>query len=170
VSIAGLPDGSAQVVATGKNDALVYHDLRNPDGSWTGWQPMQGYAGAPDFAASDVSIAATGGGSTQVVAIGQGNGLVYHNLRNPDGTWTGWQPMQGYAGAPAFGGPAVSIAGFTNGTSRVIAVGNDAAVYEDIRNADGTWTGWTSVSTAPAIDVAAAGLPDGSTQLLQIAR
>jgi 3-mercaptopyruvate sulfurtransferase SseA len=129
---------------------------------------MAGANGASDFAASGVSIAATGNGTSQAVAIGQSNGLMYHNLRNADGTWTGWHALPGASGAADFGGPAVTIAGYAGGTSRVLAIGLDDAIHENTRNTDGTWTGWTTVSAGPVINLAAAALPDNTLQLVEI--
>jgi hypothetical protein len=167
MSIAGLADGSSQVVAIGVN-GMLYGNTRYADGTWAGWQPLPGNAGANWFGASDVSIAATGNGTAQVVAIGQ-DGAVHHIVHNADGTWGAWVRMQGNGGASYFGGPSVTIAGYPDGTSRVVAIGLNAGVYEDVRSADGTWSGWTNLTLTPSIQVAAAGTWANNTlQLIDI--
>jgi hypothetical protein len=93
VGIAGLPDGSVQVVATRHSDNVVFHQARFADGIWSGWQPLAGYVGNPVFAAGAVSIAGLPDGSSQIAATGLNDHVVYHEARLPNGVWTGWQPL-----------------------------------------------------------------------------
>jgi hypothetical protein len=166
MSVAGLNDGTSQVIAIGIN-GLLYHNLRHIDGTWTGWQAMPGASGATSFGASDVAIANTTNGTTQVVAIGM-NGLLYHNRRNADGTWAGWQAMPGNAGAANFGGPAVAIAGLPTGEARVTAIGITGGVYQNTHTNTGTWTDWTTVTTTKTLDIATTDTGQYTTQLVTI--
>ncbi|MFD7642296.1 glycoside hydrolase domain-containing protein, partial [Kitasatospora sp. NPDC059795] len=92
VAIAGLPDGSAQVVAIG-SDGNVYHEIRLPNGSWSGFAPLAG-VGTPTMLAREVAITAMSDGTAQVVAVGS-DGNVYHEARLTDGTWSGFAPLAG---------------------------------------------------------------------------
>ncbi|WP_055590210.1 hypothetical protein [Peterkaempfera griseoplana] len=67
IGIAGMPNGSAQVVAVG-TDGNVWQITRNASGSWTGWTAPAGIGGAAKFAASQVGIAALPDGTSQVLA------------------------------------------------------------------------------------------------------
>lgn len=122
VAIAGMPDGSAQVLIVGW-DNVVYHEIRNVDGSWTGFQPLSG-AGTPNPAgAKDVAITGMPDGSAQVLIIGADD-RVYHEIRNADGlSWTGFQPLMGSGTTDPAGGSAVSIAGMPDGAAQVVIVG-----------------------------------------------
>jgi hypothetical protein len=169
VSITADSDGSAQIVAIG-NDGNLYHTIRNTDGTWAGWGELQGVDGAASFSASDVSISAATDGSAQVVAIGN-DGNVYHTIRNTDGTWAGWGELQG-VGAPSFSASSVAITVDPDGSSQVVAIGNDGMLYHTIRNTDGTWAGWGEVQGAdgaPSFGAATTAITadtDGSTQIL----
>jgi hypothetical protein len=172
MAIAGLPDGSAQVLIVGADDR-VYHEIRSADGqTWTGLQPLPGY-GTPDPAAAKrVSITGMADGSAQVLIVGWDN-VVYHEIRNADGTWTGFQPLPGYNTPNPAGAKDVAITGMPDGSAQVLIVGADDRVYHEIRNADGlSWTGFQPLpgygtpNPAGAKRVSIAGQPDGSAQVL----
>ncbi|MFF5707234.1 transglycosylase family protein [Streptomyces sp. NPDC012794] len=143
----------------------VYHASRMTDGSWTSFQPLNGYGGAAFFNASQESIAATPDGSTQTLATGS-DGNLYHTARYSNGTWTAWAPLPGYGGAAAFGAKDQAITGMGSGDAHVMAIGNDSKIYQNTRFKNGTWAGWTPVGAWQAKKIATAGLPDGSTQTL----
>ncbi|MGW4803335.1 hypothetical protein [Kitasatospora sp. NPDC004272] len=172
VAITGLPDGSAQVVAVG-NDGNVYHETRLANGSWTGFQPLNGLSGAPTMRAKEVAITALPDGSSQVAVIGS-DGNVYHEIRRANGSWTGFAPLNG-VGTPTMQASKVAITGLPDGTSQVVAVGNDGNVYHEIRLTSGSWTGFApldGLSGAPAMQasaVAVAGLSDGTTKVAAVA-
>jgi hypothetical protein len=71
---------------------------------------------------------------------------------------------------------AVAIAGLPDGSSQVLAIGNDGNAYHDIRFASGSWSGFSAVqgpygsSTFPSQRVGIAGMPDGSSQILDVRR
>ncbi|MFI1096611.1 glycoside hydrolase domain-containing protein [Streptomyces sp. NPDC020917] len=144
LSLTGLTDGTTQIAATGK-DGNIYHNTRATSGTWAGWQPVSGFAGASTFNAGALSVTGMTDGSTQVVATGL-DGDIYHNIRYSGGTWQGWKPMSGYAGATQFNARALSITGMTDGSAQIVAVGLDNRVYHNIRYSGGTWQGWAPMA------------------------
>ncbi|GAA2106745.1 hypothetical protein GCM10009759_45240 [Kitasatospora saccharophila] len=170
VAIAGLPDGTSQVVAVG-NDGNVYHETRLTNGSWTGFAPLDGFSGAPTMQAKEVAITALPDGSSQIAVIGS-DGNVYHETRLTSGSWTGFAPLNG-VGTPTMQASKVAIAGLPDGTSQVVAVGNDGNVYHETRLTSGSWTGFKPLtrldgSAMAASAVAIAALPDGSSQVAAV--
>ena len=144
LSLTGMTDGSSQIAATG-TDGNIYHNTRAKSGTWAGWQPVSGFAGASTFNAGALSVTGMTDGSTQVVATGL-DGDIYHNIRYSGGTWQGWKPMSGYAGATQFNARAVSITGMADGSAQIVAVGLDNRVYHNIRATSGTWQGWAPMA------------------------
>ncbi|GAA3034021.1 hypothetical protein GCM10020229_51810 [Kitasatospora albolonga] len=172
VAIAGLPDGTAQVLAVG-NDGNVYHESRLAGGSWTGFAPLAG-AGTVAMQARDVAITGLSDGTSQVLVVGS-DGNVYHEQRMSSGDWTGFVALEG-VGTPTMQASSVSIAGLPDGSSQVVAVGNDGNVYHEARRADAGWSGFHPIAGyggAPTFNgprAAITALPDGSTQILAIGR
>ncbi|MEU9506453.1 N-acetylmuramoyl-L-alanine amidase [Micromonospora sp. NPDC048170] len=172
VSIAGMPNGSAQVLIVGANSG-IYHQIRNPNGTWTGFQPITGHGTTAPAAGTDVAITAMPDGSAQMLMVGAQNGI-YHQIRNPNGIWTGLAPLAGMGTPTPAAGSRVSIAGMPNGSVQVLIVGANSGIYHQIRNPNGTWTGFQPISgygtTAPAAgkDVAITAMPDGSAQILMV--
>jgi hypothetical protein len=170
--ITAMPDGSSQVVGIGL-DGNIYHEIRNANGTWTGFQHITGADGATYFHGTDVAIAGMPDGSSQLVAIGN-DGNIWHRIRNANGTWTNFQTIPGLNGAAAFQASKVAIAALPDGSSQVVAYGSDKNMYLDVRNANGTWSGWTELAGAngdadfQGPDLAIAGMPDGSSQILAI--
>ncbi|MFD8025628.1 hypothetical protein ACFV6G_35090, partial [Streptomyces lavendulae] len=156
------PDGSTQTIIIG-NDGNLYHAVRSTDGTWTSWNAVDGI-GTATFQAGNIAIAALPDGSTQLLATGN-DGLAYHNIRNANGTWQGWNKVDGYGGAPGFAASSLAITGLPNGDTQMLAVGNDGKTYHAARYANGGWQGWWATGTG-AQKVAIAGLTDGSTQML----
>jgi hypothetical protein len=130
--------------------------------------PAAAAGGATNFAASRMSIAGMDDGSSQV-AVGN-DGLLYHTQRHPGGTWTGWSRLPGANGWPVFAASAVFIANTTGGTAQVVAIGNNGLINQNTRTADGSWHGWTKVTTTKARDIAAVGRWNSTLQLIQIAQ
>ncbi|MGW1642688.1 CHAP domain-containing protein [Streptomyces lavendulae] len=162
IAVAGLPDGSTQTIIIG-NDGNLYHAVRSTDGTWTSWNAVDGI-GTATFQAGNIAIAALPDGSTQLLATGN-DGLAYHNIRNANGTWQGWNKVDGYGGATGFAASSLAITGLPNGDTQMLAVGNDGKTYHAARYANGGWQGWWATGTG-AQKVAIAGLTDGSTQML----
>ena len=169
VSIAGMPDGSSQVLAYGPGGNM-YLDIRNANGTWTGWSELAGANGAATFAGPDLAIAAMPDGSSQLLAIGK-DGYVYHEVRSATGTFSGFEPIAGVT-TTDMAASSIGITGLPNGTSQIVAVGNDNNLYQTTRNTNGTWTGWTApagingATKFAATQVGIAGMPDGTSQIL----
>ncbi|CAM3359086.1 hypothetical protein KIPE111705_04730 [Kibdelosporangium persicum] len=152
----------------------MFHQVRGVDGGeWSGFQPLAGYGTAEPGDARDMSIAAMPDGSAQVLIVGA-DGRVYHQVREVNGTWTGFQPLAGMGTADPAGGSRVSIAGMPDGSAQVLIVGADGKAYHQVRDVGGSWTGFRPVAgmgsadPAGAKDVAITGMPDGSAQVLII--
>ncbi|MCM2425003.1 hypothetical protein [Streptomyces sp. RKAG337] len=149
---------------------MFYNAARNADGSWTAETPLSGVGDAFRFAGARESVAAMPDGGVQLIGTGL-DGNIYHNIHRADGTWQGWVGMGG-VGKPNFGSPDAAITGMPNGEAQTVAVGLDGNVYHNIRRTDGSWQGWRVLAgdggtgQLKAIRVAAAGMPDGSTQVL----
>ncbi|WP_447001698.1 glucosaminidase domain-containing protein [Saccharothrix isguenensis] len=173
VSIAGLADGTVQVVIVGWDDR-IYHQTRDAAGAWAGFQPVVGMGTTTPAAGKDVTIAALPDGSTQLVVVGADDGL-YHQIRR-DGGWSGFQPLAGNGTPTAAKAKRASIAGTADGAAQVVIVGWDDRIYHQVRNANGTWTGFEPLNgldtTTPAAgkDVAIGTHPDGTAQVLIIGK
>ena len=169
VALAGLPDGSTQLVAYG-TDGTLQLNTRAASGSWRGWSTVPGADGAAAFTGSALAVAAMPDGSTQILAVDE-EGTVWHTVHGPDGSWQPWQGLPGPAGAP-MKATSVAITGLPDGSSQILVVGDDGNTYHNVRSPQGTWQGFQPVSgidgapTLPSTTVAIAGLPDGSTQSL----
>lgn len=165
ISIAGMPNGSAQLLIVGSDDR-VYHQIRYADGNWSGFQPLPGI-GTPDAAgAKAVSITGLPNGSAQVLIVGLDN-RVYHEIRYADGNWSGFAGLPGIGSPDPAGAIAVGIAGMGDNSAQVVIVGLDNRVYHEIRYPDGNWTGFAPLADA-AKDVGIAGLTNNSAQVVVI--
>ncbi|MGW4686578.1 CehA/McbA family metallohydrolase [Streptomyces sp. NPDC004244] len=170
-AIAAMPDGSAQLVAYG-TDGAMQHCIRRADGTWTGWGRLAGAGGAPAFSGPALAITGLPDGSAQVLAIGL-DGMVHHQVRRPDGTWTGFRPLRGVT-TPTMGASDVDIAGMPDGSARVVAVGRDGNVWHDTRRPDGSWAGFVQVPGPNGRDAFRAGqvrvtaLRDGTAHVAAI--
>lgn len=149
-----MPDGCAQIIARGTDGAMC-HCIRRADGTWTGCERLAGYNGAPAFSGPDLAITGLPDGSSQVPAIGL-DGMVYHRVRRPDGTWTGFRPPRGM-NTPALGARAVDVAGMPDGSAQVVAVGRDGRAWHDTRRPDGSWTGFARIPGPNGRDAFSAG-------------
>ncbi|WP_163566945.1 hypothetical protein [Fodinicola feengrottensis] len=172
VSVAGMKDGSAQVVIVGSDDR-VYHQVRYRDGSWSGFAGLPGIGTTLPAGAKKVAIAGLPDGSSQVLIIGTDD-RVYHEVRYPNGNWSGFAQIPGIGAANFMTAQAISIAGMPDGSSQVLVVGLDGKVYHQVRHADGNWTGFNGLpgigttAAAGGKKVAITGMSDGSAQVLII--
>ncbi|MCB5178830.1 CehA/McbA family metallohydrolase [Streptomyces antimicrobicus] len=168
VAIAALPDGSAQLVGYG-TDGAMYHCVRGRDGAWSGWQRVGGAHGAATFSGPALAITGMPDGSSQVLAIGL-DGMVHHQLRRPDGSWTGFRQPRGVTTA-TMAASAIGIAGMPDGSAQIAAVGRDGRIWHGIRRADGSWTPFAQVpgpngrDPFPAGQVRVTALRDGTAHL-----
>jgi len=147
VAIAGALDGSLQAVIVGSDD-IVYHAMRYANGSWSGFEPVNGANGAANFAARDVAIAivdssTSAPGQAHVVANGLGGGTVYHRVRLDDGNWTPW----GAPGGPATNAVAVAFAG--NKDLYLLGTTTTGGLARTVRHASGAWDSWVNVGQMP---------------------
>ncbi|MCX4781629.1 CehA/McbA family metallohydrolase [Streptomyces sp. NBC_01264] len=170
-AIAGMPDGSAQIVAVSL-DGTLYHQVRQVGGRMTGFTPVPGAAGGKTWTAVKVAIAAMPDGSVQVLSYGS-SGNMYLNIRKPNGSWGTWNPVPGARGAATFAGPALDIAGLPDGSSQLLAIGMDGMVYHQVRHPDGHFDGFATprgvtTPTMSASAIAIAGMPDGTAQVLAV--
>ncbi len=150
VAIAGAADGSAQVVIVNKLDNLVYHSMRFANGTWSGFNLLNGYNGSANFAARDVAIAIGGSsssspGTAQVIASGLAGGAVFHRVRLPDGSWTPFDLPPGVISST----DQLAIATALNGDAYVLAAGPDKGIVRQLRRADGSWDSWISMANVP---------------------
>ncbi|ADB29530.1 N-acetylmuramoyl-L-alanine amidase family 2 [Kribbella flavida DSM 17836] len=159
VAVAGTPDGRAQVAVIGVDD-VVYHRLRNSDGTWTEFGFLTGFGGPAK--GRRVSIAGMEDGTSQVVITGT-DGASYHSVRRTDGTWTPFGPLGMVA-------KDVAIAGMPDGLAQVAVIGTDDVVYHRVRDSDGTWTKFGALAgfggPAKGKSVSIAGLEDGTSQVV----
>ncbi|WP_406190693.1 CehA/McbA family metallohydrolase [Streptomyces sp. NBC_01017] len=148
VAAEGMPDGTTQVL-TYRLDGSLYHNIRRTDGSWVGWTRLAGYSVTPAFAGTALSMVGMSDGSSQILAIGL-DGLVYHQIRYPDGRFTGFRQVQGIKG-PTMAASSVDIAldtYYRQNSVRVAAVGQDGNVWYVTRMADGSWNDWQQATTS----------------------
>ena len=101
--IAGLPDGSAQILAVGL-DYNLYHNGRYANGAWQRFRLLG--LGTQWTVAGSLPD-----GSLQVLAIGNDRN-VYHNIRSTNRTWQGFSAVRGAFGASTFHGTYPGMAGF----------------------------------------------------------
>ena len=150
----------------------MYHQIRNADGSWTGFRPLSGYETELPGDAKDVAIATMADGTAHAVIVGADD-QVYHQIRYPD-RWTGFQPLAGNGTTAPAKGKRVAVTGMADGRAQVVIVGWDDRVYHQVRNVDGSWSGFQPLNgagtTLPAAgkDVAIGTHPDGTAQVLII--
>ena len=139
-----------QVAIIGQDD-LVYHALRDRTGKWSGFNAVNGYGGAANFAARDVSIAITRNAALKIntahiVANGLAEGKVFHRVRWADGSWTPW--------AMVYGTPAqtssVAVAIADNDDAYVMTNSPTQGLMRNMRvGSDGSWTNWRAMSNQP---------------------
>ncbi|MFI1192576.1 hypothetical protein ACH4T9_04780, partial [Micromonospora sp. NPDC020750] len=168
------PDGSAQILIVGADNG-IYHKIRHPNGTWDALQPLTGMGTPTTAAGSNVSIAGMPDGSAQVLIVGANN-IVHHQIRNPNGTWTGFQPISGYNTSSPAAGKDVAITGMPDGSAQILIVGADNGIYHKIRHPNGTWDalqplpGRGTPTTAAGNRVSIAGMPEGSAQVTIVGR
>jgi hypothetical protein len=119
----------------------IYHTIRNADGTWTGWQPLNAGGLTGTTTATSVTDATDGAGNLQVVAVI--NGTIYHRIRYTDGTWSEWGNL----------GPGTQVSASIDRHANALhlAAINNGTIIHRIRNADGTWTPWASLGTGTGV-------------------
>lgn len=146
-SLAGMPDGSTQVIEV-TSTGVLKHDIRNANGTWQtgGWGVPAGSTGIKQAA-----ITAMPNGNTQLVAVTT-SGVLLHNIRfAKPASWQGWRAIS----QPGVVVTDASIAGAPDGSAQLVEVTSTGVLKHDIRLANNTWQtgGW--------------GVPVGSTGITQ---
>jgi WD40-like Beta Propeller Repeat len=149
IAIAGAKDGSFQVVITLASDNTVAHAMQYPNGSWSGFSRLDGFAGSPNFQARDVSItingsSASSAGNAQVIANGLVGGSVFHRVRWPAGNWTAFAQVPG---AEMLSTQAIAIASSEDLYTNLLVITTDGLVKQVLRDPSGNWGGWVNVGT-----------------------
>jgi hypothetical protein len=186
IAIAAAKDGSAQVVIINKNDNLVYHAMRYANGTWSGFYPLDGAGGAPNFAARDVAItvnasSSTSPGNAQVIANGLTDGNVFYRVRWPAGNWSPFAEIPSFIknSLPEVGlrdTYALAITANENGFTDIVATcecdSSGSKILFTRRNPDSNWYPywepvgdvWQPISASS--DVAVTFTSSGNTQLM----
>jgi hypothetical protein len=138
-----------QVVGIGQDGKVYHRGQLTPSGTWTSWALVPGIGGSSaGVRAKRVAIAGGWDGSCQVAIVGDDN-LVYHAGRYANGSWSGFNKLDGYGTASfAARDVSISITGTTNspGTAHVVANSLDAGnVYYRSRQPSGSWTTWVAL-------------------------
>ncbi|MGW7101867.1 hypothetical protein [Streptomyces sp. NPDC054838] len=169
--IAAFPDGTCRLVVTAL-DGTAFHQQRRADGILPGFRTLPGFTARSRWGATKVSITAMPDGSSRVLAIGL-DGIVYHQQRPPDGSWTGFRPPRGVT-TPTMGAGAIGSTGTPDGSAQVVAVGLDGRIWHNLRKPDGSWTPFAQVpgpngrDPFPAGQVRISALCDGATHLTAV--
>ena len=162
---AGLPDGSAQLVAVTSTGSLE-HNIHYANGTWQGWRALS----QPGLTVVGADIAGLPNGSSQIIEVTKA-GTLLHNVRNANGSWqaTGWGSPAGSTGIAY-----ASIAALPDGSTHLVAVTTMGVVENNIRYASGAWAsgGWGElsqiVSVLQAANVSIAGMPNGTAQVIEV--
>ncbi|WCE02454.1 hypothetical protein PGH47_42675 (plasmid) [Streptomyces sp. HUAS 31] len=172
-SVTAMPDGSLQYLTYG-NDKRMYHNIRRADGSWQGWRRMNTDEGDKRFNGGPIALASTPNGETQAVAVDK-DGVLLHQLRRTDGTWTGWAAPPGPDNG-VFKAKDVAITGTANNSLMVLAYDKSGNMRLTGRWASGTWdtTGWTTLpgvggaATFAGSDLSITQTPNRSLQIAAV--
>ncbi len=119
VAIAGMTDGTAQVVIVGWDDR-IYHQIRDTAGGWSGFQPVNGMNTTLPAAGKDVAIGTHPDGTAQLLVIGSDDGI-YHRIRTTT-SWTPFTTVAGTDGTPAKGS-RVALSGTPDNTAQILITG-----------------------------------------------
>ena len=179
IAIAASKDGSVQVVIINADDDVVYHALRSADGTWSGFNRLDGAGGAPSFQARDVAITINASsnnspGNAQIVANGLADGGLFHRVRWAAGNWTPFAPVPS---PPGMKTRELAIAASEDGNADVLVTtsatdGRYGSILHTLRRVDGSWNGWEAVGIPENItlsgstDLAVARTLGGTAQVL----
>ncbi|MFF9158369.1 hypothetical protein ACF1AB_39790 [Streptomyces sp. NPDC014846] len=121
-----------------RSDGMVFTNVRNPSDSWN--NPINNVAPNPGSADPRAGIAAvsTAPGVVEVFWV-RPDGMVFTNVRNPNGTWN--NPINNVAPNPGSADPRAGIAAVSTapGVVEVFWVRPDGMVFTNVRNPNGTW-------------------------------
>jgi hypothetical protein len=120
-------------------DGQLCHTMRDTDGAWHDFQRL-GRGQLHDTPTRFVAIDCAAVGNCLQIVGAASDGLLYHTVRWPDGTWQRYFGVLGgqqYGGAPRFA-LSVGCARVHHGLE-VIAVGADNQLFHATRRPDGSW-------------------------------
>jgi hypothetical protein len=130
-----------QVVAV-DTTGVLWHTFRRADGSWVpafgNVNQQASNGGSLHF--GDASGATERNGSLHVIAVGT-DGVLWHTIRHPDGSWVGAfdnVSQQNRAGLPF---SKVHCALENTGSLQLVAADTTGVLWHTIRHADGSWVG-----------------------------
>ena len=129
------------------SDGYLYEAVRSADGSWTNWTST-GLTPVGSF--TEVSVATTSGGDTQIAAIMDGK-LYLTSRTTPTGSFSSWTDVFSVSSDP--GTPNhVAIAGVDGNLQVLVSVDNGAGLYHALRSSAGSagyaWTVFGNVEAA----------------------
>lgn len=125
---------------------FVYHAMRYPDGTWSGFMALDGYGGGANFAARTMAVTVVDG-DAHVVANGLDIPIVFHRVRLGNGNWTPWAPVPGTEASNTF---SLAMAAAANGNVFVLATQFGGGILRQMRRPSGDWDGWVPLSGVPA--------------------
>ncbi|MCX5194275.1 CHAP domain-containing protein [Streptomyces sp. NBC_00249] len=146
------PTGQWRAQVAVESGGGLFHAVRNPDRTWTGFGNVENVAGEVP---GGVRTSAEAGidGTTHVLAVNN-EGKLYHTVRLADGNWAGFGDVHGEAGPLA---NITQVAAVSSGTELQVVVVADGKVYHTVRRANGTWAPFGAVGNpggAPVTKVA----------------
>jgi hypothetical protein len=114
----------------------IWHTIRNPDGTWTAADSVNGHI---SVAGPAISVAAVSTAAGQIeMAFVTTDGRLWHTVRNPDGTWAAADNVASHiliVGAVT----AVAAASSAAGQLELIYTTANGAIWQAVRSAAGTW-------------------------------
>lgn len=162
VAVAAGRDGSYQVVIVNADDKALYHAMQYPNGLWSGFNRLDGWAGSPGFQARDVAIAVSGSTSTssgnlQVLANDLATGEVFHRMRVSVGIWTPFAPVPAPRGMNT---QALAIASSDDRYTNVLAIsttpdGKQGRLEQVVCDPNGNWGSWVAVPLPNGVPLSA---------------
>ena len=134
LSVVQLPGHGLQVIAIGADNAVSTIWQDQPNGPWSTWEPMGGWA-------SRVSAVINANGGIEVYVIGSDNAVWRNWEDSAGGAWKGWQSLGGWGREVA-----AAVTSRPNGGVEVHIIGSDDAVWHRWQDASlGNWSNWESM-------------------------
>jgi hypothetical protein len=171
IAIAADWDGNAQMVIINASDNAVYHAMRYANGTWSGFNMLDGFDSSPNFQARDVAITiASGSYMAHVIANDLVVGGVFHRQRTPNGAWSPFAPLPGTAGMNTHElAMAASDVGINFLATTTAADGSQARIMQMSGGDVGNWVTVgipTGTTLSASSDVAVTRTLDGKAQMM----
>jgi hypothetical protein len=138
------------LINTAKN---IYYSSQTANGSWAGWSPVGVNVGATAISTGVVQVSTSPAIFEPYVFMTNTARDVYFEVRNTNGSWSGWSPVGISVGA-------LAISALTLHNKPYVVLQNDAGnIYVNFEPSKGTWAGWSPVGkgtgATPALEMAA---------------